>query len=68
MANPIGQIWCGAMMLEHLGYPEGAASVVKAIEKILESGPKIAPLTPDIGGHGTTGELGKALADAVERA
>jgi tartrate dehydrogenase/decarboxylase/D-malate dehydrogenase len=68
MANPIGQIWCGAMMLEHLGYPEGAASVVKAIEKILESGPKIAPLTPDIGGHGTTAELGKAIADAVERA
>ena len=68
LANPIGQIWCGAMMLEHLGHPEAAAAVVKAIEKTLESGPTVAPLTPDIGGNGTTEKLGKAVADAVENA
>ena len=26
IANPIGQIWSGAMMLEHLGEPEAAAA------------------------------------------
>lgn len=35
IANPIGQIWAGAMMLEHLGRPEAAAAVVKAIERVL---------------------------------
>ena len=36
IANPIGQIWSGAMMLEHLGEPDAAGAVVKAIEKVLE--------------------------------
>src|SRR5262249_35900695 len=27
VANPIGQIWCGAMMLEHLGYVEAGAAI-----------------------------------------
>ena len=35
IANPIGQIWSGAMMLEHLGEAEAAAAIVKAIEKVL---------------------------------
>ena len=35
IANPIGQIWSGAMMLEHLGETEAAAAIVKAIEKVL---------------------------------
>ena len=62
IANPIGQIWCGAMMLEHLGHPEAGAAVVKAIEAVLEQGPDVAPLTADIGGTGTTEALGKAIA------
>lgn len=68
LANPIGQIWCGAMMLEHLGHPEAAAAVLTAIERTLEAGPTHAPFTPDIGGHATTVELGKAIACAIDKA
>ena len=65
LANPIGQIWCGSMMLEHLGYPEAGAAVLRAIEKVLEAGPKNAPFTPDMGGTASTSDLGRAIADAV---
>jgi tartrate dehydrogenase/decarboxylase/D-malate dehydrogenase len=61
IANPIGQIWSGAMMLEHLGELDAATAIVKAIEKILETGPK----TRDIGGSASTEEVGKAIAAAV---
>ena len=63
IANPIGQIWSGAMMLEHLGEQEAADAIVKAIETVLSD--KSAPLTPDMGGTATTTDLGKAIADAV---
>jgi len=64
IANPIGQIWAAAMMLEHLGHPEAGAAIVKAIETVLD--PKSgAPRTPDIGGRATTADLGKAIAGAV---
>ena len=36
LANPIGQIWCGAMMLDHFGHAEAGAAMVRAIEKVLE--------------------------------
>src|SRR5690606_38036258 len=65
IANPIGQIWCGAMMLDHLGYPEAGAAVVAAIEKVLRAGVKHAPFTPDIGGSAQTSDLGRAIAEAV---
>jgi tartrate dehydrogenase/decarboxylase / D-malate dehydrogenase len=61
IANPIGQIWSGAMMLEHLGEPDAAEAIVRAIETVLESGPK----TRDIGGTASTVEVGKAIAAAV---
>ena len=67
IANPIGQIWCGAMMLEHLGHPEAGAEVLTAIETVLAMGPERAPLTADIGGTGNTESLGKAIAAACER-
>src|SRR3546814_9213017 len=35
VANPVGQIWAGAMMLDHLGHPEAAAGILNAIEQIL---------------------------------
>ncbi len=63
IANPIGQIWSGAMMLEHLGEQEAADAIVKAIETVLSD--KAAPLTPDMGGKATTQELGRAIADAL---
>ncbi len=65
IANPVGQIWSGAMMLEHLGHPEAGAAVLDAIETVLARGPEGAPLTPDIGGTGTTLELGTAVAQAL---
>jgi len=65
IANPIGQVWCGAMMLEHLGEVEAGAAVLAAIEQVLTAGLAQAPLTPDIGGTATTVELGKAIAAAV---
>lgn len=64
IANPIGQIWSGAMMLEHLGEPAASAAIVKAIEHVLESGSD-APRTPDIGGAASTSDLGKAIAGAL---
>lgn len=62
IANPIGQIWCGAMMLEHLGYKAAAHSVVKAMESVMAEGPR----TPDMGGNATTVEVGKAVAEVVK--
>jgi len=61
VANPIGQIWCGAMMLAHLGQPEAAAAVMRGIERTLAEGPR----TPDLGGRASTTELGRAVADAI---
>jgi tartrate dehydrogenase/decarboxylase/D-malate dehydrogenase len=54
IANPIGQIWSGAMMLEHLGHPVAAAAVMQAIAQVVQNGPR----TPDMGGKATTRELG----------
>jgi tartrate dehydrogenase/decarboxylase/D-malate dehydrogenase len=65
IANPIGQVWCGAMMLEHLGEAAAGAAVLAAIEQVLNAGPAHAPLTRDIGGTATTAELGQAIAAAV---
>jgi tartrate dehydrogenase/decarboxylase/D-malate dehydrogenase len=65
VANPIGQIWCGAMMLEHLGYEDAGGAILRAIEKVLAQGPEKAPLTPDLKGKGTTQTLGQAIAEAL---
>jgi len=62
IANPIGQIWAGAMMLEHLGEAEAGARVLQAVENVLGQG---EGLTPDLGGTGTTGSLGRAVAAAL---
>jgi tartrate dehydrogenase/decarboxylase / D-malate dehydrogenase len=61
IANPVGQIWSGAMMLEHLGHKDAAEAVVRAIEAVLTEGPR----TRDIGGTASTQEMGKAIAEAV---
>ena len=59
IANPIGQIWSAAMMLEHLGYPQAHDTLLRAIENVTEQGPR----TPDMGGNATTQDVGKAIAD-----
>jgi len=60
IANPIGQIWSGAMMLDHLGHREAHNAIVRAIESVLAD--PAAPRTPDMGGKATTVELGDAIA------
>ncbi len=64
IANPIGQIWCGAMMLDFLGHRDAHDAILSSIESALQpqSG---APLTPDIGGSGKTTDLGKAIAQSL---
>ena len=63
IANPIGQIWSGAMMLKHLGHTDACDAIVRAIETVLTEGPR----TRDIGGKASTSEVGKAIAAAAGR-
>lgn len=63
IANPIGQIWSGAMLLEHLGEHHAAAAVMAAIEKIMVGD----ILTPDMGGNASTKMVGSAIAEEVLR-
>ncbi|WP_261642059.1 tartrate dehydrogenase [Erwinia mallotivora] len=65
IANPTGQIWCGAMMLDHLGHSEAAEAVLKAIEVVLANSGNKHLLTPDMQGTGRTKDLGSAIADAL---
>ena len=62
IANPIGQIWSGAMMLDHFGEGEAAAAIITAIENVLADG---ASLTPDMGGTASTKDLGAAIEAAL---
>ncbi|HZQ63126.1 MAG TPA: tartrate dehydrogenase [Casimicrobiaceae bacterium] len=66
IANPIGQIWCGAMMLDHLGHPDAGRAVVDAIEATLADA--ASPRTPDMGGGAGTQDVGRAIAERVARA
>jgi len=61
IANPIGQIWCGAMMLQHLGYPAAHDAILAAIEQVTEKGPR----TPDMGGTASTTQVGEAVVQAL---
>jgi len=61
IANPIGMIWSGAMMLEFLGQAQAAAAILQAIEDVIRSGPH----TPDLGGTASTTEVGQAIAQRV---
>ena len=62
ISNPIGAIWAGAMMLQHLGHTDAHDIIMNAIETVLCSGME---LTPDMGGKGKTEDLGKAIAAAI---
>ena len=70
IANPIGQIWSGAMMLDFLGRAPGVNgepfhaahdAILRAIEDVCEHGPR----TPDMGGDATTEQVGRAIASAI---
>jgi tartrate dehydrogenase/decarboxylase/D-malate dehydrogenase len=58
IANPIAQIWTGAMMLDHLGHEDAGMAITNAIEAVLADG---STLTRDLGGSASTQELGKAI-------
>ena len=62
IANPIGQIWSAAMMLDHLGEAEAAAAILSAIEGVLA---EEALRTPDLAGPADTVTCGKAVAERL---
>ncbi len=64
IANPIGQIWCGAMMLDFLGHREAHDAIMQAIESVLQPGSD-APRTPDLGGRASTELVGRAVEQAL---
>jgi len=65
IANPVGQVWTGALMLDHLGHPEAAAAVHRAIETVLDDR---ANHTPDLRGTATTEQVTAALEAAIGEA
>jgi tartrate dehydrogenase/decarboxylase/D-malate dehydrogenase len=62
IANPVGQIWSGALMLEHLGQPEAAHAIVEAMANVFAQG---GPRTPDLGGTGDTEDVTRAILEEV---
>ncbi len=62
VANPIGAIWSGALMLQHLGYQEAHDSIMRAVENVLRDG---SCMTADMGGNAKTVDLGEAIAGAI---
>ena len=64
IANPIGQIWSVALMLDFLGHRDAHDAVIAAIETVLDPRAQ-GPKTRDLGGTASTVDLGRAIADAV---
>ncbi|MBM4029380.1 MAG: tartrate dehydrogenase [Planctomycetes bacterium] len=62
IANPIGAIWSGALMLEHLGEKEAGDLIVRAIEKTTQDG----VLTVDLGGKARTAEVGSHIVGLIK--
>lgn len=65
IANPVAQIWSGAMMLRHLGEPAAAKAIEAALETVLADSEMH---TPDLGGNARTGDVGEAIANQVSTA
>jgi 3-isopropylmalate dehydrogenase len=62
IANPIAAILSVGLLLDHLGCGNGGDDVRRAVETVLAAG---APRTPDLGGNGTTREVGQAVLSAL---
>lgn len=62
IANPVGQIWSGVMMLDHLGHPAAARHLQLAFEAALRNGAG----TRDVGGTASTAEFIKAVLEAID--
>jgi tartrate dehydrogenase/decarboxylase / D-malate dehydrogenase len=63
IANPIGAIWAGALMLDHLGARAGHDAIVAAIERVMGGN---GPRTADLGGRATTKDVGRAILEALD--
>ncbi|EHR69633.1 tartrate dehydrogenase [Burkholderiales bacterium JOSHI_001] len=61
IANPVGMIWSGAMMLDFLGERAAHDAILRAIEQVLKAGPR----TGDLGGSASTTQMGEAVAALV---
>ncbi len=61
IANPVASFWTAVQMLDHLGEPEGAARIMRAVEKVTGAG----ILTPDVGGKNNTKDVTDAVIDAI---
>jgi tartrate dehydrogenase/decarboxylase/D-malate dehydrogenase len=64
IANPIGQIWSAAMMLDHLGRPEAHDVIMRAVHSVLG---ETDIRTADLGGSATTAEVTEAVMTALRR-
>jgi tartrate dehydrogenase/decarboxylase/D-malate dehydrogenase len=64
IANPIGQIWSGALMLDFLGHRAAHDAIVRAIEAALDPAGG-GPRTPDLAGSAGTTDLGRAIAGVI---
>ncbi|MCP4008454.1 MAG: tartrate dehydrogenase [Proteobacteria bacterium] len=62
VANPIGQIWSGAMLLAHFGHQQAHDAILEGIEQLIRSGEY---LTPDMGGKASTQAVGEAISTAI---
>jgi tartrate dehydrogenase/decarboxylase/D-malate dehydrogenase len=62
IANPIGAIWAGAMMLDHLGHRDVHDRILSAVERVIGNG---NIRTPDLGGKATTNELADAIVGEI---
>ncbi|GAA4429397.1 tartrate dehydrogenase [Acidovorax lacteus] len=65
IANPIGQIWSAALMLDHLGHRDAHDAILGAIETVLEPS-NGGPRTPDLGGRASTADVGRAVAQVLQ--
>ncbi len=65
IANPVGAVWSCVLMLDHLGHPEAAGTLMSALEASLRDP---ASRTRDLGGAGSTEEVTAALVDLVKSA
>lgn len=61
IANPVASFWTAAQMLQHLGEPEAAARLMRAVERVTGAG----ILTPDVGGTATTADVTDAVCRAI---
>jgi len=58
IANPIGAVWAGALMLDHLGHRDVHDRILGALERVVAGG---SVRTPDLGGTATTSQMTAAV-------